>query len=58
MLYLSLVFLAYVIASLWYIHKLYIRLRSHEQSWDCIEDISDHNEDGDVVVHVKHLEDK
>lgn len=58
MIYLGLAFAAYVIVSLWYIRKLHSRLQTHEQAWSCIEEIADHNKDGDVVVHVKHLEEQ
>ncbi len=54
MLILSICFLVYVAVSLWYIHKIHVRLRSHEEDWNRIEQITDHNEDGDVVIHVKH----
>ena len=49
------VFTAYVIVSLWYIHKLHTRIRGHERVWVDIERLADHNRDGDVIVHVRHI---
>lgn len=45
-----------LIVCLWYIHKLHVRIRAHEQGWLQIEEITDHNKDGDCVIHVRHLE--
>ena len=56
MFYLSMAFVVYVIASLWYIHKLHKRIRSYEEEWIHIEELTDHNEDGDVVLHCRHME--
>lgn len=57
MLWLGIVSAAYVIVSLWYIHKLHVRIRAHEQGWATIEKITDANKDGDIVIHAKHIED-
>lgn len=46
---------AYGIATTWYIRRLNARIRCYEQDWVCIEEIADHNRDGDVIVHVRHL---
>lgn len=54
MLTISVVFAVYVIVSLWYIHKLHVRIRSFEEDWNRIEQLTDHNKDGDVVIHCKH----
>lgn len=56
MVYLLVAFAVYVMLSLWYIHKLHVRLRSFETAWDQIENLTDHNKDGDVVIHVQHTE--
>jgi hypothetical protein len=55
-LYVSIVSFCYVVVSLWYIHKLHVRLRSFEEGWIEIEKLTDHNLDGDIVIHTKHLE--
>jgi len=52
--YLGAAFLTYLVVSLWYIHKLHKRIRSFEDGWATIENLTDHNKDGDVVLHVKH----
>jgi len=46
----------YVIVSLWYIRRLNERIRSFEQDWSRIEELTDHNLDGDIVIHAKHLD--
>lgn len=56
MVYLLVAFVAYVVVSLWYIHKLHVRIRSFETAWSQIENLTDHNKDGDVVIHVQHTE--
>lgn len=55
MIYLSIIFAVYLIVSLWYIRNLRKRLRSHEDTWNQIEALTDHNKDGDVVIHPKHF---
>jgi hypothetical protein len=56
MLILSVVFAIYVLASAWYIRRMHTRLRSHEEGWNQIEKLTDHNKEGDVVIHVRHTE--
>lgn len=56
MLYVLVAFGAYVAVSLWYIRKLHVRIRSFETAWSQIENLTDHNKDGDVVIHVQHTE--
>ncbi len=46
---------AYVIASLWYIRRLRGHIRAYEQEWIHIEEIADQNQDGDIVIHCKHI---
>lgn len=46
---------ACLVACLWYIRRLRAHLRAYEQEWACIEEIADHNRDGDVIVHVRHI---
>jgi len=50
----SYIFAAYVIVSLWYIHRLHRRIRCHEEDWLQIQKLTDHNQEGDVVIHVCH----
>jgi len=50
-------FAAYVIASFWYIQKLHARLRAHEEAWNQIEKLTDHNKDGDIIIHARHIGD-
>lgn len=52
----SFAFVLYAIWSLWYIRKLKLNLKSFEEDWLQISKIADHNEDGDVIIHVKHME--
>lgn len=46
--------IAVIIALLWYIHRLREEIRCYQHTWVKIEEISDHNQDGDVVIHIKH----
>jgi hypothetical protein len=46
---------AYVLVSIWYIRRLHRRIRAYEEEWICIDEIADHNRDGDVIVHVRHI---
>ncbi len=46
---------ACLVATLWYIRRLRMQLRAYEEEWLCIEEIADHNRDGDVIVHVRHI---
>lgn len=46
---------SYAIVSTWYIRRLRQHIRAYEQEWMCIDEIADHNRDGDVIVHVRHL---
>lgn len=39
-----------------YIHKLKRELRSHQETWIKIEEITDHNKDGDIIIHCRHQE--
>jgi len=55
MLVISLIFAAYVISSGWYIRKLHKQLHSYEVDWDHIKNLTDHNKDGDVIIHARHL---
>lgn len=55
MLYLGLLFLGYLIASLWYIRKLHRNIRAHEQRWVQIEKLTDHNVQGDIVIHTTRI---
>lgn len=52
----SLSFAIYVVVSVWYIRRLHTRIRSHEEDWNQIEKLTDHNKEGDVVIHVRHTE--
>ena len=52
---LSLAFTSYLIFSLWYIRKLHKQLQSYEHDWQQIERLTDHNKEGDVVIHCKHI---
>lgn len=53
----SVVFMIYIVVSLWYINKLNARLRAYEDVWNHIENISDHNRDGEVIISVRSLGD-
>lgn len=46
---------ACLVASLWYIRRLRNHLRTYEQEWIRIEELTDHNRDGDIVIHCKHI---
>ncbi len=46
---------AYGVAASWYIRKLHQRIRAYEQDWIRIEELTDHNKDGDIVIHAKHI---
>lgn len=46
---------AYGLAATWYIRRLHARLRAADQDWIQIEQLADHNKDGDVVLHVRHI---
>lgn len=46
---------AYGVVTTWYIRRLRGHLRAYEQDWIRIEEITDHNRDGDVVIHCKHI---
>lgn len=43
-----------LVASWVYIYLLKEEIRSYRATWNNIEKISDKNQDGDVIVHVKH----
>lgn len=51
---LLILFAAYILMSVLYIRKLHACIRTHEQAWKQIGSMTDHNKDGDVVLHVKH----
>lgn len=53
MIMLSLILIGVVAALLWYIDKQNKEIKSYQETWIKIEEISDHNEDGDVVIHIK-----
>jgi hypothetical protein len=53
---LAIVFTVYVIVSGLYIRRLHSNIRVHEEAWKQIGTMTDHNKDGDVVLHVKHLD--
>lgn len=46
---------AYGVATTWYIRRLHARLRATEHDWVVIEELADHNRDGDVILHVRHI---
>lgn len=50
-------FIAYVILSLFYIHRLHKRLRGYEHVWEQIEQVADANQDGTFNINIQHLED-
>lgn len=43
-----------IVVLLWYIRRLRLEIACYQQTWVKIEEITDHNQDGDVVVHIKH----
>lgn len=45
----------WIVVSLWYIRRLKLEIKTYEGSWNKIEDLSDKNKDGDVVIHVEHV---
>lgn len=46
--------LSLLLAASWvYIYTLKEEIRSYRATWNNIEKISDKNQDGDVIVHVK-----
>lgn len=47
----------YVVASLFYIHRLHGRLHAYEHIWHQIEAVADKNEDGKFTIDIQHLED-
>lgn len=47
-------FATYIIVSVYYIRRLLVCIHTHEQAWKQIHTMTDHNKDGDVVLHVKH----
>lgn len=51
----SVVFALYVLATSWYIRKLKLQLKTFETDWKVIEELTDQNKDGDVVIHCKHI---
>jgi hypothetical protein len=55
MLILNVIVIIYVVVSLWYIHSLHVRIRAHEDAWNQIEKLTDHNKDGDIVIHSRHI---
>jgi hypothetical protein len=55
MIYALVALIAWAIFSLYYIRRLKIELHSHEADWKQIEEISDHNQDGDVVIQIQHV---
>jgi hypothetical protein len=56
MFYAVIAFAAYVVITVWYIHRLQQQIKSYETTWIRIEDITDHNSDGDIVIHATHVE--
>jgi len=50
----SVMFAAYVLGTFIYIRKLKQQLHIYEKDWDVIEEMADHNKDGDVIIHVRH----
>lgn len=55
MIYVLTLLVAWAVFSIYYIHKLKMQIHSHEAGWNQIEEISDHNQDGDVVIHIQHV---
>jgi hypothetical protein len=53
MIILSLILIVVVMILLWYIDKQNKEIKSYQDTWIKIEEISDHNKDGDIVIHVK-----
>jgi len=48
-------FLLYIIATVWIIRRLLSRIRIYERDWECIEKLTDANEDGDVIIHIHSI---
>jgi hypothetical protein len=48
---LILLFVVYVIASGLYIRKLHACVRTHEVAWEQIHTLTDHNQEGDIIIH-------
>jgi hypothetical protein len=57
MIYVGVAFALYVLISSWYIAKLTSIIDAHENSWDEIEEITDHNENGEIVIHAHKVPD-
>jgi hypothetical protein len=53
--YLLVALIVWAVFSVYYIRRLKAELHTHEAGWNQIEEISDHNKDGDVVIHIQHL---
>lgn len=47
---------AVIFGQLIYIRHLRKEIECHLSTWKQIGDIADHNEDGDVVIHTKHMD--
>lgn len=44
-----------LVISLWYNHTLRQELSCYQNTWTKIEEMTDHNQDGDVVIHARKV---
>lgn len=47
-----------IVALIIYIIRLRKEVCAHQNTWMEIEEITDHNKDGDIVIHCRHTENK
>jgi len=49
------ILLLVIIFCFWYIKKLQREIRAHENNWLKIENMTDHNQSGDIVIHTREI---
>lgn len=54
---LLILFAVYILMSGLYIRKLHAHIRVHEEAWKQIGTMTDHNQEGDIIIHAHRVPD-